>query len=79
MKTLTFRPKNLVIEAFQVGIDEMPDWILKKPKDVFFTGTECFVGTEKCSYGDYVLQSLNGDIFTCTQKTFDKIFESVQR
>lgn len=79
MPRLSFKTKNIVIEAFQVGNDEVPDWILKRSQEIFFTGNDCFVGAEKITYGDYILQSLSGEIFTCSHKAFQKIFEMVER
>lgn len=82
MKALVFKPKNLVVEAFQYGIDEPPSWFLSS-SHVSIRPDYCLIDNfgslSKAEFGDYVMQSLNKEIFACREKIFNKVFEAIER
>ena len=92
---MKFRKKPVVIEAFQLGIDNMPDWftdavakndiILHGQSTGFYHahGTNADIktleGWHHANYGDYVIQGIKGEIYPCKPDIFEKTYEAVTR
>lgn len=92
---MKFRKKPVVIEAFQLGIDNMPDWftdavakndiILHGQSSGFYhahdtnTDIKTLEGWHHANYGDYVIQGIKGEIYPCKPDIFEKTYEAVTR
>lgn len=92
---MKFRKKPVVIEAFQLGIDNMPDWFTDAvaKNDIILHGqssgfyhahdTNAYIktleGWHHANYGDYVIQGIKGEIYPCKPDIFEKTYEAVTR
>lgn len=89
-----YRKKPVVIEAFQLGIDCIPDWFMNKVsnKDVILHGKSCgfnhvddtnadiktIEGVMHADYKDFVIQGINGELYPCKPDIFEKTYELVK-
>ena len=92
---MKFRKKPVVIEAFQLGIDNMPDWFTDAvaKNDIILHGQSAgfyhshdtnadiktLEGWHHANYGDYVIQGIKGEIYPCKPDIFEKTYEAVTR
>lgn len=92
---MKFRKKPVVIEAFQLGIDNMPDWFMDAvvKNDIILHGQsigfyranntnadiKTLEGWHHANYGDYVIQGIKGEIYPCKPDIFEKTYEAVTR
>lgn len=92
---MKFRKKPVVIEAFQLGIDNMPDWFTDAvaKNDIILHGQssgfyhahdtnadiKTLEGRHHANYGDYVIQGIKGEIYPCKPDIFEKTYEAVTR
>ena len=89
---MKYRKKPIVIEAFQYdgdfqnreGIFYIPTWGIKAYREgtLFFDGDTLKIkileGTMTVTEGDYIIKSVNGDIYPCNPETFKKIYEEIK-
>lgn len=92
---MKFRKKPVVIEAFRLGIDNMPDWFMDAvtKNDIILYGQstgfyhandtnadiKTLEGWHHANYGDYVIQGIKGEIYPCKPDIFEKTYEVVTR
>lgn len=81
MSKRKFVKKPIVIEAFQFGVDDIPDWF--KAKYITFDNgdlTAC-IGTLEGDMlfhgGDYVIKGVEGELYPCRKDIFEKTYEEV--
>lgn len=82
---MKYRKKPVVIEAFQIGIDQVPEWF-KKRKDIIEDKLEhCTIYTIKtlegemsCSTGEWVIKGVKGELYTCKPDIFEMTYEKVE-
>lgn len=81
MSKRKFIKKPIVIEAFQFGVDDIPDWF--KAKYITFDNgdlTAC-IGTLEGDMlfhnGDYVIKGVEGELYPCRKDIFEKTYEEV--
>ena len=81
MSKRKFVKKPIVIEAFQFGVDDIPDWF--KAKYITFDNgdlTAC-IGTLEGDMlfhnGDYVIKGVEGELYPCRKRIFEKTYEEV--
>ena len=90
---MKYRKKTVVVEAFRLGIDYIPDWFMDKvsTNEVMLHGkSEAFnfvpdtnadihtlEGVMHADYGDYVIQGVSGEIYPCKPDIFEKTYEMV--
>ena len=88
---MKFRKKPVVIEAFQFDGDlinsnghfYVPEWAEKAYKEgiLYFEGAELYIktleGVHHCSYLDYVIKGVNGELYPCKPDIFEKTYEKV--
>lgn len=55
--------KPIVVEAFQFGVDEMPDWCLGYQH-----------GKWKIPKGDFIIKGSHGEIYPCKEDIFKEIY-----
>lgn len=92
---MKFRKKPVVIEAFQLGIDNMPGWFTDAvaKNDIILHGQstgfyhahdtnadiKTLEGWHHANYGDYAIQGIKGEIYPCKPDIFEKTYEAVTR
>ncbi len=84
--TRRFKKKPIVVEAFQLGIDALPEWItnelnvsiwLKADKHGFLSNLRITTleGEMLANKGDYVIQGIQGEIYPCKAEIFEATYE----
>ena len=90
---MKYRKKPVVIEAFRLGIDNIPDWfmnaITKKDAILHGTGTgfyhahdtnadiKTLEGWLHADYGDYIIQGIKNEIYPCKPDIFEKTYKPI--
>lgn len=79
--------KPIIIEAFRMGIDYIPDWfmdevtnnniILREEGGRTYSEIKTLEGTMRADYGDYVILGVNKEIYPCKADIFDKTYNPV--
>ena len=84
---MKYRKKPVVIEAFKLGTDKIPDWFMKKVKtdDVVLvcsnTGSvQCcniktLEGIMTADLGDFIIQGIKGELYPCKPDIFEATYE----
>jgi hypothetical protein len=81
--------KPIVVEAFQFGVDYMPDWFVDKmsTNEIVTQGTHplandmkrCEIktleGVMKASKGDMIIKGIKGEIYPCKKDIFDATYD----
>lgn len=86
---MKFRKKPVVIEAFCLGLDHIPDWFMDqvsvnevilhgKRNDLRYADIKTLEGTMRANKGDYVIQGVKGEIYPCKPDIFDATYESAE-
>ena len=85
---MKYRKKPVVVEAFRMGMEEIPDWfmdkvisntiILSRNLDETYCHIETLEGTMKADYGDYIIKGVNGEIYPFKPYIFEKTYEKVK-
>lgn len=85
---MKYRKKPVIIEAFRMGVDYIPDWFMDKvtSNEIKLSRnlneTYCYIktleGTMKADYGDYIIRGVNGEIYPCKPDIFEKTYERVE-
>lgn len=91
---MKYKKKPVVIEAFKLGADPMPDWFMDAITDnrVTLRGTssgfyhaydtnadiETLEGTMHANYGDYIILGVKGEIYPCKPDVFREVYEPVR-
>lgn len=88
----TFKKKPVEIQAFQLGVDYIPDWamhnisqnniVLHKENPYEYSSTiyadvVTLEGTMRANHGDYIIQGVNGEVYPCKEDIFKKTYDSV--
>lgn len=85
---MKYQKKPVVIEAFQLGIDYIPDWFMDAvtANKVILHGTshadtnadiETLEGWHHASYGDFIIRGVKGEIYPCKPDIFAMTYEKV--
>lgn len=86
-----FKKKPVVIEAFQYGTDEFPEWFKEACRDdvvtmfsqyggeVKYCEIETLEGTHRCNHGDWVAKGVDGELYPIKHSIFIKTYEEVGR
>lgn len=91
---MKYRKKPVVIEAFKLGADPMPDWFADAITEnrVTLHGTssghyhaydtnadiETLEGRMHAEYGDYIILGVKGEIYPCKPDVFRATYEAVR-
>lgn len=80
---MKYRKKPIVVEAFQLGYDEFPEWaedalmegLLRIEDDhaVLFT----IEGEMRADIGSYIIKGVDGELYPCWNDSFQKTYERV--
>ena len=90
---MKYRKKPVVIEAFRLGIDCIPDWFMDKvtSNEVILHGTssgfehhddtnadiKTLEGVMHANFGDFIIEGIKGEIYPCKPDIFEATYESV--
>ena len=88
---MKYRKKPVVIEAFQydgdminsIGKPHVPEWAISAVNNntMYYDGPELFIrtleGDHHVTVGDYVIQGINGELYSCKPDIFEKTYEVV--
>ena len=91
---MKYRKRPVVIEAFKLGADHMPDWfmdamtegkaLLHGTSRGFYHGNdtnadiETLEGRMHADYGDYIIRGVKGEIYPCKPDVFWQTYEAVE-
>jgi hypothetical protein len=81
-----FRKKPVVIEAFRLGIDCIPDWFMNRVSDgsIILRGQwnnlesaeiGMLEGIMCASRSDWIIQGVKGEIYPCKSDIFEATYE----
>ena len=85
-----YRKKPVVIEAFRLGIDDVPDWFMDKLENddvrVWInskSGVRCarintLEGTMLANVGDFIIKGVKGELYPCKADIFYATYEAVE-
>ena len=90
-----YRKKPVVIEAFKLGVDYIPDWFMDAvtANEVILHGTSSgfdhvadtnadihtLEGWHHANYGDYIIRGVKGELYPCKADIFDMTYESADK
>ena len=86
---MKYRKKPIVIEAFRLGADYIPDWFMDcvAKNSIILRGDyngetsadiETLEGWHHANYGDYIIRGVNGEIYPCKPDIFKMTYEVVE-
>lgn len=86
---MKYRKRPVVIEAFQLGIDYIPEWFVDAEKDnkAILHGhlsgrlnadIETLEGWHHANYGDFIIRGVKGEIYPCKPDIFKMTYEEVE-
>jgi hypothetical protein len=81
-----YRKKPIVIEAFRLGEDYIPDWFMDRVSDdsIRIFGewknlTHCEIttleGVMRGDRGDYIIKGVQGEVYPCKADIFQSTYE----
>lgn len=89
-----YRKKPVVIDAFRLGVDHIPDWFMDAvtANEVILHGTSSgfdhvadtnadihtLEGCHHANYGDYIIRGVKGEIYPCKADIFDMTYDVVE-
>jgi hypothetical protein len=86
---MKYRKKLLVVEAFQLGVHDMPDWFsdeVKKNNIILHydksENVNCYIKTLtnetiRGDFYDFIIKDIDGKIYPCAPSIFDKTYEII--
>lgn len=82
---MKYRNKPVVIEAFQLGKDEFPEWAWERRNVdmtiIFGDKPELLINTLEgimtAHVGDYVIKGIKGELYPCRADIFEETYEPV--
>lgn len=87
---MKYRKKPVVIEAFQLGVDNIPDWFMQKIKsnDIVLvcnqTGSvQCcniktLEGLMTADLRDFIIKGVKGELYPCKPDIFEATYEPAE-
>ena len=82
---MKYRNKPVVIEAFRLGVDSIPDWCMKKADieiQLYFEPIRAYIktleGTKTANFGDFIIKGVKGEIYPCKADIFYATYEAVE-
>lgn len=85
---MEYRKKPVVIEAFKLGIEYIPDWFMDAvtsnnvilscdSKGKINADIKTLEGWHHANYGDYIIRGVIGEIYPCKPEIFAMTYEAV--
>jgi hypothetical protein len=90
MPDRSFRKKPVVIQAFKLGHDSIPDWFMDRVtlNDVILhldrgdpgnhADINTLEGTMRADAGDYVIKGVKGELYPCKPDIFEATYEEIE-
>ena len=82
---MKYRKKPVVIEAFQLGVDNIPDWFMDKVTTnevILHEGPTADISTLEgvmhASTLDYIVRGVRGELYPCKPDIFLQTYELVE-
>ena len=76
---MKYRKRPVVIEAFQLCVDEAPQWFLTSGDVLACPDSTCIIktleGDMKADKGDYIIKGVNGELYPCKEDIFHKTYQ----
>ncbi len=84
-----FRKKPVVIEAFKLAVDFIPDWFMDRVttneiilrgeyRDLQYCEIKTLEGVMRGEKGDWIIQGVKGEIYPCKPDIFTATYEPVE-
>ncbi|HIE4742952.1 hypothetical protein ND433_01070 [Clostridioides difficile] len=84
-----FKKKPVEVEAFRLGYDIEPEWFFENSRVCNFIQEKCIDGNVSCDLktlegtmrankGDYIIQGVKGEIYSCKADIFEMTYEKVE-
>lgn len=81
-----YRKKPVVIEAFRLGIDNIPNWFMDKVStneiilhggchDLRSAEIRTLEGVMRAEKGEYVIKGVKGELYPCKPDIFDATYD----
>lgn len=80
-----YRKKPVVIEAFKLGVDEMPIWftdaittnkvVLYDNDGTFWAHIHTLEGWHYAYVGEYIIRGVKGELYPCKADIFEMTYE----
>jgi hypothetical protein len=82
---MRYRKKPVIVNAFQLGKDEIPDWAACALEDytlVIYPDKKATIltleGKMTAQEGDYIIKGVAGEIYPCKEEIFNQTYEKVE-
>lgn len=86
---MKFRKKPVVIDAFKLGVDNIPDWFMDRvtTNDIILRGgyqdlqsaeIQTLEGVMVARRGDMVIRGVKGEIYPCKIDIFEALYEAAE-
>ncbi|MBR8073323.1 hypothetical protein KDX14_27740 [Burkholderia cenocepacia] len=90
---MKFRKKPVVIEAFRLGHDNMPDWFCDaRSANIATTHNldgrwrggpdyaliETLEGEMRAEFGDWIIKGVKGELYSCKHDIFEQTYEKAE-
>jgi len=83
-----YRKKPVVIEAFRLGMDNIPDWFMDRVTtneiilrgergDLQHADINTLEGTMRADKGDFCIQGVKGEIYPIKEEIFRETYEAI--
>ena len=76
---MKFRKKPVVIEAFRIGQDPIPDWAKRIEFGNIHGVLDCYIETMEgrmyASHGDWIIKGIKGELYPCKPDIFEATYE----
>lgn len=76
-----FIKRPIVVEAFQFGIDPVPDWFFKEVIEISPDARSACIRTLEgdmwFKHGDYVIKGIHNECYPCAKSVFEDSYEEV--
>lgn len=76
--------KPVVIEAFQFGVDDLPEWFTNYEgvqvylaENTQYAQIPTLEGTMTANLGDFIIKGVKGEIYPCKEDIFKETYELV--
>lgn len=79
VEKMKYVKKSIVVEAFQFGFDECPEWFVNSSATVksYYCNIQTLEGSMKAYVGDMIIQGIQGEIYPCKKDVFDATYDRV--
>ena len=73
---MKYRRKPVVIEAFQLGTDAVPEWFTPLVSSDGHADIVTLEGTMRADAGDFVIKGVKGELYPCKPDIFAATYKA---